>query len=149
MKSFEMVMNCSINVVLPPNFIKSPPKNPMVKPPRAGGNNGKGSGKGKKRKQGDGNEDHIIKNTAPITKFLMKEGEIWKQDFAGKFSRDRPKWGEELMCARWQFRDECFVNSNNKLIHIGASAVPQPKRNKFKTYLTKVRRENSSPNPSA
>ena len=30
---FEMVMNCSLNVILPPNFIKSPPINPTVTPP--------------------------------------------------------------------------------------------------------------------
>ena len=36
-KVFEMVMNHSLNVILPPNFIISPPKNPttsiMVTPP--------------------------------------------------------------------------------------------------------------------
>ena len=87
-KVFEMVMNCTLNVTLPPNFIKSPPKNPTFTPPGAKDEDGKGRGKGKKRKQGDGNEDHIIKNTAPITEFLMKEGKIWKRDFAGKCSRD-------------------------------------------------------------
>jgi hypothetical protein len=27
-KIFKMVMNSSLNVILPPNFIKPPPKNP-------------------------------------------------------------------------------------------------------------------------
>ena len=71
---FEMVMNCTLNVTLPPNFIKSPPKNPTVMPHGVEDEDGKGRKKGKKRKRGDGNEDRIIKNTAPITKFLMKEG---------------------------------------------------------------------------
>jgi len=46
---FEMVMNCSLNVTLPPNFIKSPPKNPTVTPPGAKDEDGKVRGK-KKRK---------------------------------------------------------------------------------------------------
>jgi hypothetical protein len=92
---FEMVMNCTLNVTLPPNFIKSPPKNPTVTPHGAEDKDGKGRGKGKKRKRGDGDEDRIIKNTAPITEFLMKEGKIWKRDFAGKCSQDRPKWGDK------------------------------------------------------
>jgi hypothetical protein len=33
---FEMVMNCTLNVVLPHNFIKSNPKNPTVTPPGPG-----------------------------------------------------------------------------------------------------------------
>ena len=85
---FEMVMNCALNITLPPNFIKSPPKNPMVTPPGAEDEDGKGRGKGKKRKQGDGNEDRIIKNTAPINEFLMKKEEIWKRDFARNCSQD-------------------------------------------------------------
>ena len=87
-KVFEMVMNCTLNVILLPNFIKSLPKNPTVTPPGAEDEDSKGHGKGKKRKRGYGDEDRIIKNTAPITKFLMKEGKIWKRDFVGKCSRD-------------------------------------------------------------
>lgn len=79
----------------------------------------------------------------------MKSGEIWKRNFAGKFSRDRPKWGDEWMCARWHIHCECFVDCNNKSSHIRASTVPQAKRDKFKSYITKVRRENLSPTHSA
>ena len=43
----EMVMNCSLNVILPPNFIKPPPINPTVTPPGAGDDEGKGGGKRK------------------------------------------------------------------------------------------------------
>ncbi len=85
---FKMVMNCTLNIILPPNFIKSPPKNPTATPPGAEDKDGKGRGKGKKRKQGDGDVDRIIKNTTPITEFLVKEGKIWKRDFAGKCSHD-------------------------------------------------------------
>jgi hypothetical protein len=78
-KVFEMVMNHSLNVTLPPNFIKSPPKNPntttTAMPPR---DNDKQQGGGKKRKWNNDNNDRITKNTAPIIKFLMKEDEIWK-----------------------------------------------------------------------
>jgi hypothetical protein len=73
---FKMVMNCTLNVTLPPNFIKSPPKNPTFTHPGTEDEDGKGRGKGKKRKRGDGDEDRIIKNIAPIIEFLMKEGEI-------------------------------------------------------------------------
>jgi len=79
----------------------------------------------------------------------MKEGEIWKRDFAGKCSRDRPTWGDEWMCARWHIHGECFVDCNNKSSHVAACAVPQAKHDEFKTYLTKVRRENSTPTLSA
>ena len=85
---FEMVMSCSLNVTLPLNFIKSPTKNPTVTPPGAEDVDGKGRGKGKKSKRGDGNEDRIIKNTAPINEFLMKKEEIWKRNFARKCSQD-------------------------------------------------------------
>ena len=65
---FEMVMNHSLNMTLPPNFIKSPPKNPTttttVTPP---GDNDKQWGGKKKRKRNDNDGDRIIKNTAPIT----------------------------------------------------------------------------------
>ena len=106
-EDFEMVMNHSLNVILPPNFIKSPPKNltttTTVTP---SGDNEKQWGGGKKRKWNNNNGDRIIKNTVPITKFLMKEDEIWKQDFAAKCSRDCPKWNNTgtFMCARWWIR---------------------------------------------
>ena len=125
-KVFEMVMNDSLNVTLPPNFIKSPPKNPMttttVRPP-----------------------------PVPITEFLMKEDEIWKRDFSGKCSRYRPKWNDSgaFMCARWWMRGKCFCNCNNKARHVGASTIPQVKHDKFSTYIAKVCRENSPPLTSA
>ena len=121
---FEMVMNCTLNVVLPPNFIKSTPKIPMATPPGGGEDNKNGNKKEKKRKQGDDEDARIIKNTAPITEFLMRQGEIWKRDFSGKCSRDQPKWGEEWMCARWHIRGECFVNCNNKSSHERSKCCP-------------------------
>jgi hypothetical protein len=145
---FEMVvMNSSVNVTLPPNFINPPPKNPStattVMPP---GDDGKRKG-GKKKKSDKVEGEHITKNAAPISEFLLKEGEIWKRNFAGKCSKDHPKWDNTtFMCARWHIRGECFVDCNNKASHMGACAVPQAKRNEFKTYLGKDLREN---NPSA
>ena len=145
---FKMVMNYTLNIILPLNFIKTPPKNLTVIPPGAKDNDRNGRRKGAKRKQGDGNDNHTTKNTKPIAEFLMKSVEIWKRDFAGKFSRDQPKWGDEWMCARWHIHCECFVDCNNKSSHIRASTVPQAKRYKFKSYITKVRRENLSPTHS-
>ncbi len=146
---FKMVMNSSVNMSLPPNFINPLPKNPStattVMPP---GDDGKQKG-GKKRKSDKVEGEHITKNAAPISKFLLKEGKIWKRDFAGKCSKDRPKWDDTtFMCARWHIRGECFVDCNNKASHVGVCAVPQEKRNKFKTYLRKVCQENN-PFPSA
>jgi len=79
----------------------------------------------------------------------MKEGEIWKRDFAGKCSRDRPKWGDDWMCARWHICGECFADCNNKSSHVAACAVPQAKRDEFKTFLMKVCQENLTPTLSA
>ena len=67
---FKMVMNSSLNVILPPNFIKPPPKIPSPEPNPTPGQDKRG--KGKKRKS-DGANDRIIKNAAPITEFLIKE----------------------------------------------------------------------------
>ena len=86
---FEMVMNSSLNVILPPNFIKPPPKIPSPKPNPTPGQDKKG--KGKKRKSDKATGDCIIKNAAPITEFLMKESKGWRQDFAGKCSTNHPK----------------------------------------------------------
>ena len=145
---FEMVMNHSLNATPPPNVIKYPPKNPMtpttVMPP---GDDDKQQGGGKKRKRNNDDNDHIIKNTAPIIKFLIKEDEIWMQNFTGKCSRDRPKWNESgaFMCACWWIHGECFCNCNNKASHVGATTIPQVKHDEFSTYVAKVCRENSPP----
>jgi hypothetical protein len=143
-KIFKMVMNSSLNVILLPNFIEPPPKNPSPKLNPTPGLDSKQKGKGKKRKSDEANGDHIIKNAAPITKFLIKESEDWRQNFAGKCSSDHPKWDNTIfMCAHWWICDECFVDCNNKASHVGACVVPQAKRTEFKKYLEKVCRENS------
>ncbi len=81
---FKMAMNSSLNVILPPNFIKPTPKNASPKPNPTPGHNGKQEGKGKERKSDKAKGERITKNSTPIPKFLMKEGEKWKQDFTGK-----------------------------------------------------------------
>ncbi len=95
---FEMVINSSLNVILPPNFIKPPPKIPSPKPNPTPGQDKKG--KEKKQKSDKAIGDRIIKTAAPITKFLIKESKDWRQDFAGKCSTDCPKWDDTFfMCA--------------------------------------------------
>jgi hypothetical protein len=96
-KIFEMVMNSSLNVILPPNFIKPPPKNPSPKLNPTPGLDNKQKGKGKKRKSDKANGDRIIKNAAPITKFLIKDSKDWRQDFAGKCSSDCPTSDKQKM----------------------------------------------------
>ncbi len=146
---FEMVMNSSFNVTLPPNFINPPPKKlstaTTVMPP---GDDGKQKG-GKKKKSDKVEGERITKNAAPISKFLLKEGKIWKHNFGGKCSKDCPKWDNTtFMCARWHICGKCFVDCKNNASHLGACTIPQAKCNKFKTYLGKVCRENN-PSPSA
>ena len=75
-KIFEMVMNSSLNVIFPPNFIKPPPKNPSPEPNLTPGNDGKQKGKGKKRKSNNATGECIIKKAAPISKFQLKEAKI-------------------------------------------------------------------------
>ena len=91
-ENFEMVMNSSLNVILPPNFIKPPPKIPSPKPNPTPGQDKKG--KGKKRKSDKATGDCIIKNATPITKCLIKESKDWRRDFAGKCLTDCPKWDD-------------------------------------------------------
>jgi hypothetical protein len=146
---FKMVMNSTMNVTLPPNFVKPTPKiSPTSNNLTPAGEDGKQKGE-KKRKSGEVNRERITKNVAPISKFLMKDGKNWKQHFARKCSKDCPKWDDiTFMCARWHIRGECFVDCNNKASHVGACAVPPAKREEFKAYIAKVRRENT-PSPSA
>jgi hypothetical protein len=146
---FEMVMNSTINVILPPNFVKPAPKaSPTSTDVMSPDGDGKKK-KGRKRKSGDVEGERITKNPAPISKFLLKDGRYWKEHFAGKCSKDRPKWDNTIfMCARWHIHGECFVDCHNKASHVGASAVPQAKKDEFLAYITKVCRENT-PSSSA
>ena len=73
-------MNSSLNVILPPNFIKPPPKNPSPKPIPTPGDDGKQKGRGKKRKSEDAAGDRIIKNTTPISEFQLKESKDWRRN---------------------------------------------------------------------
>ena len=99
---FKMVMNSSLNVILPPNFIKPPSKNPSPKPSPTPGHDSMQKRKGKKSKLDEPKGGCITKNTSPIPKFLMKEGKNWRHNFAGKCSMDCPKWDDTtFMCAHW------------------------------------------------
>jgi hypothetical protein len=98
-KVLEMVLNSSLNVTLPPNFVKPSPKKPTPKLTSKPGDNGKQMNN--KRKTNKVGEECVIKNATPITEFLMKDDEVWKRDFVGKCTRDHPKWDNNtFMCAR-------------------------------------------------
>jgi hypothetical protein len=146
-----MVMNSTINVSLPPYFVKPTPKaSPISSDVMSTDGDGKKK-KGKKRKSGDVDEECITKNITPISEFLLKDDKNWKEHFAGKCSKDRPKWDDTIfMCARWHIHGKCFVDCNNKASHVGASAIPQAKvkKDEFLAYISKVRRENK-PSTSA
>jgi hypothetical protein len=143
-KVFKMVMNSTINVTLPPNFVKPAPNSP---PTSTGAASVEGNGKkkgGTKRKSDEIDGTRYVTNPAPISEFLMKDGEIWKKHFAGRCSKVCPMWDDTtFMCAHWHIRGECFADCNNKASHVGASAVPQAKKDNFQAYITKVCRENN------
>ncbi len=146
---FEMVMNSTINVTLPPNFLKPAPKSPPTST-GAASTEGDGKKKGRKKRKSDKIDgERIMKNPAPISEFLMKDGKNWKEHFAGKCSKVCPKWDNTtFMCARWHIHGECFVDCNNKASHVRASAAPQAKKDNFQAYITKVCRKNNL-SPSA
>ena len=79
----------------------------------------------------------MTKHEAPITEFLMSEGEDWRRDYAGKNTKDCPK-----LCGRWYVRGECFNDCNIKNSH--AKADDQEKKDAFSTYLKKIR-DNKQP----
>jgi hypothetical protein len=144
---FEMVMNSTTNVILPPNFVKptstASPTSSNVMSPDGDGKRKRGK---EKRKAADVERERITKNIEPIPEFSLKAGENWKEHFAGKCSNDCPKWDDKIfMCARWYIRGECFIDCTNKASHVCASAVPQAKKDAFRAYITKVRRENTPP----
>jgi hypothetical protein len=95
---FKKVLNSSLNVILPPNFIRPPPKNPTATPTVLPGEDGKQMGR-KKRKSEEVKREHAVKNSAPINHFLMYEGKVWKRNFAGKCTRDHPKGTKTPACA--------------------------------------------------
>jgi hypothetical protein len=147
-KVFEMVINSSLSVILPPNFIRPPPKNPTTIPTVLPGEVRRQTGR-KKRKSEEVKRERIVKNSASINNFLIKESKVWKCNFAGKGTRDCPKCNKNTsICVRWYDHGECFVGCNNKASHMGACAVLSTKHSKFKDYLKKVCRENS-PSPLA
>ncbi len=88
----------------------------------------------------------MVKNTAPINEFLMKENEVWKRDFAKKCTRDHPEWDNTTgICVRWFICFKCFCDCGNKASHLGACTVPTAKCDNFKNFLKKICRENSPP----
>ncbi len=75
---FEMIMNSTMNIILPPNFVKPTPKTPPTSTSATSAEcKGKKKG-GKKRKAGENKGGRIAKNVAPIPEFLMKDGKTWK-----------------------------------------------------------------------
>jgi hypothetical protein len=73
-KVLEVVLNSSVNVILPPNFFKPSPKKPT--PELTPTHDGKR--KNNKRKTNKFGGERVIKNAAPIMEFLMKDNKVWK-----------------------------------------------------------------------
>ena len=99
----KSVLNSTLNIVLPPNFIVAPTTKQTNTTIVLPGDDTKKKNP-RKRKSTDGNNDNnrMVKNTAPIKEFLLKQGEDWSKDFARKRTGDCPKWGDtDWMCARW------------------------------------------------
>ena len=129
----ESVLNSTLNIVLPPNFIAASTTkqtNTTVLSPRDNT---------KKKNPDNDDNDRMVKNTAPVKEFLLKEGEDWPKNFTGKRTGDCPKWGvTDWMCTRWWVKGKCFRDCGNEASHVGACAIPPAKRSKFQAYLTKV-----------
>jgi hypothetical protein len=148
----ESVLNSTLNIVLPPNFIvassTTKPTNPTVVSPDE--DTKKKNPKKRKSGNGDDGNDRIVKNNDPIKDFLLRDGEDWSRDYAGKCTGDRPKYGDtDWVCARWWVKGQCFRDCGNKASHVGASNFPPAKRCAFQAYLTKVRGEiTPTPTPS-
>ncbi len=130
---FKMVMNSTINITLPPNFVKPAQKSP---PTSTGAASAEGDGKkkgGTKRKLDKINEKRYMTNPAPISEFLMKDGENWKKHFAGKCSKVRPKWDDTtFMCACWHIRGKCFVTATTKQVTLERPPSPKQRRTIFR-----------------
>ena len=88
------MLNSTLNIVLPPNFMIAPmtkQTNTTVISP--GDDKKKKNPRKRKTANGDDNNNCMIKNTALVKEFLLKEGEDWSKDFPGKRTGDCPKWG--------------------------------------------------------
>ena len=91
----ESMLNRTLNIVLPPNFIVAP----MTKPTNTtgvlpGDDTNKNNQRKRKTADGDDDNNHMVKNTTPTKVFLLKEGEDWSKNFAGKCTSDCPNWGD-------------------------------------------------------
>jgi hypothetical protein len=139
----KSVLNSTLNIVLPPNFIIAPttkPTNTTIISP--GDDTNKKNPRKRKTADGDNDNNHMVKNTTPIKEFLLKEEEDWSKNFAGKCTSDCPKWGNtDWMCTRWWVKVKCFHDCGSKASHVGACTIPPTKRSEFQVYLTKVHRE--------
>ena len=90
----ESMLNSTLNIVLPPNFIvASTTKQTNTTVVLPGDDTRKKNPRKSKTANGNNNNNHMVKNTAPVKEFLLKEGEDWSKDFAGKRTGDCPKWG--------------------------------------------------------
>jgi hypothetical protein len=136
----EMVLNSSLNVILPPSFIKSPTKNPTNATTVLPGEDNPTRKKwGKKRKSDNTNKERMVKNTALINEFLIEGRKVWKHNFAGKCTRDHPKWDcNTVMCVRWFIRGKCFCDCGNKASLVGACAIPTAKTTILRTSSRKI-----------
>jgi hypothetical protein len=87
-----MVLNSSLNMILPPNLKPTPELTPTP------GDNGKQ--KNNKRKSDKAREERIIKNATPITDFLMKDDEVWKRNFSGQMYKGSSQVGQQHLHVR-------------------------------------------------
>ncbi len=128
----EFVLNSTLNIFLPPNFIvasMTKQMNTTVVSP--GDDTKKKNPKKRKTADGDDNNNCMVKNTTPIKEFFPKEGEDWSKDFSGKRTGDCPKWGNtNWMSPCWWVKGKCFRDCENKASHVGACAIPPTKHHK-------------------
>jgi ribonucleotide reductase beta subunit family protein with ferritin-like domain len=128
----ESVLNSRLNILLPPNFIIAPTtKQTNTTVVLLGDVTKKRNTRRRKTANGNNDNNCMVKNTAPVKEFLLKEGEDWSKDFSRKCTGDHPKWGDtDWMCAHWWVKGKCFRDCENKASHVGACAIPPTKHHK-------------------
>jgi hypothetical protein len=113
-KLVKQVLNSTLNIVLPPNFVKLPST--------SGARGGRGNKDSlqrdgpKKRKQEGNNDNHLSPKpqcSPPFKEFLLRKDKDWGKDFSRQHTKNCPMWDKNtFMCARWFIRGECFCNCN-------------------------------------
>jgi hypothetical protein len=125
------VLNGRFSMDLPPVFAE--PEQMKDGPTTLGG-----PAKKKAKKSGKKGEEERLLNKSPFEEFKMKKDKNW-QIFCGDVQKERPDWGSNQMCHRWQIRGYCFEDCFNGESHVAKEKVPAEKVKEFGSWMKKAR----------